>query len=196
MNGIVAQIYAKIKNISTTEAGVVDGVTAGTATASKAVVLNSAKHINELNTASLKLGATGATVAVTATAAELNKLASSTLTAAEINAAHSNLAVLAIDGSTGKKACAINGLTVVTGGTGIADLTLAAPAVGSVATIRIGTLSSGAVVVTCAAGVTLNGTNNVATFNAVDEALQLVYKAANTWEVVTNIGAVALSTAA
>ena len=107
----------------------------------------------------------------------------------------SNRGVLAIDGSTGKKACAINGLTVVTGGTGIADLSLAAPAVGSRAVIRIGTLTSGDVVVTCAAGVTLNGTNNVATFNAINESLTLIYKAANTWEVETNVGGVVLSTA-
>ena len=48
------------------------GVTAGTATASKAVVLDSEKHVDEVNTASLKLGASGSTVAVTATATELN----------------------------------------------------------------------------------------------------------------------------
>ncbi len=51
------------------------GVTAGTLAASKALVVNSAKHIDEINVASLKLGATGATVAVTATAAELNTAA-------------------------------------------------------------------------------------------------------------------------
>lgn len=106
-----------------------------------------------------------------------------------------NEGVSTIDGSTGKKACRVQGLTVVTGGTGIADLSLAAPVEGARAVIRIGTLSSGSVVVTCAAGVTLNGTNNVATFDAVNEALELVYKAANTWEVALNVGAVALSTA-
>jgi len=48
--------------------------TAGTAAASKAVILDANKHIDVVETASLKLGATGATVAVTATAAELNQL--------------------------------------------------------------------------------------------------------------------------
>lgn len=47
---------------------------AGVAEASKAVVLDANKHLDEVNTAALKLGATGATTEVTATAAELNKL--------------------------------------------------------------------------------------------------------------------------
>lgn len=59
------------------EVDVLDAVTPGTAAASKAVVLDANKHLDEVNTASLKLGATGATVAVTATAAQLNALASS-----------------------------------------------------------------------------------------------------------------------
>lgn len=119
-----------------------------------------------------------------------------TPTAAELNgvtADYANRAVTTIDGSTGKKACAVNGLTLVTGGTGIADLTLAAPTIGARAVIRINTLASGSVVVTCATGVTLNGTNKIATFDAANEALVLVYKAANTWEIELNIGAVAIS---
>jgi hypothetical protein len=112
-----------------------------------------------------------------------------------INTRIANEGVSTINGGTGQKACRVNGLTVVTGGTGIADLTLAAPTEGARATIRIGSLSSGSVVVTCAAGVTLNGTNNVATFDAANEALELIYKAANTWEVALNVGGVVLSTA-
>ena len=112
-----------------------------------------------------------------------------------VNTRIANEGVSTINGGTGQKACRVNGLTVVTGGTGIADLTLAAPTEAARATIRIGTLSSGDVVVTCATGVTLNGTNNVATFNAVNESLTLIYKAANTWEVETNVGGVVLSTA-
>jgi hypothetical protein len=112
-----------------------------------------------------------------------------------INTRIANEGVSTINGGTGQKACRVNGLTVVTGGTGIADLTLAAPTEGARATIRIGSLSSGSVVVTCAAGVTLNGTNNVATFDAANEALELVYKAANTWEVALNLNGVVLSTA-
>lgn len=50
------------------------GVTAGTATASKAVVLDSNKALDEVNTAKLSIGASGSETEVTATAAELNVL--------------------------------------------------------------------------------------------------------------------------
>lgn len=119
-----------------------------------------------------------------------------TATATELNKINSHYAVTALDGSTGKKACLTDGVSAIAGGTGIADMTLAAPSVGDLATIRIDSISSGSVVVTCAEGVTLNGTNDVATFDAAGETLVLAYKAANTWQVVMNIGAVALSTAA
>lgn len=104
-----------------------------------------------------------------------------------------NRALTTLNGSAGQKACNVNGLTVITGGTGIADMTLAAPTEGARAVIRIGSISSGTVVVTCAAGVTLNGTNTIATFNAAEDALVLKYKAANTWEVELNLGSVVLT---
>jgi hypothetical protein len=76
-------------NVSTTELAVLDGltasaaelnkldnVTAGTVTASKAVVVGAQKNVDVLAVADLKLGA-GAGTSVTATAAEINKLASS-----------------------------------------------------------------------------------------------------------------------
>lgn len=108
-------------------------------------------------------------------------------------AEYANRGVSALNGSAGQKACRVNGLSVITGGTGIADLTLAAPTDGARAVIRIGTLSSGNVVVKTPAGVTFDGTNNTATFNAVDEALALVYNAATAWAIELNVGAVALS---
>ena len=58
---------------STAELNFVD-VTAGTATPSKAVVLNSNKHINEFRTANLYIGTSGSEVAVSASATELNLL--------------------------------------------------------------------------------------------------------------------------
>ena len=103
------------------------------------------------------------------------------------------LAVAALDGSTGKTACLTNGVTVITGGTGIAGMTLAAPSPGDVAIIRIDTLASGSVVVTGGASVKLSGTKVKATFDAAGEALVLIYKAANTWEVALNIGGVVLA---
>jgi len=103
------------------------------------------------------------------------------------------LTVAALDGSTGKTACLTNGVTVITGGTGIAGMTLAAPSPGDVAIIRIDTLASGSVVVTGGSNVKLSGTNVKATFDAANEALVLVYKAANTWEVALNVGGVVLA---
>ena len=70
--------------ISGTEIAQLDGVTAGTAAASKAVVLDSSKDItglNEVNMTTLSIGGT----AVTATAAEINIMDGVTATTAEIN---------------------------------------------------------------------------------------------------------------
>lgn len=103
------------------------------------------------------------------------------------------VAVAALDGSTGKTACLTNGLSVITGGTGIAGMTLAAPSPGEVAIIRIDSLDSGSVIVTGGANVKLSGTNVKATFDAANEALVLVYKATNTWEVALNVGGVVLA---
>lgn len=73
-NDVAAQLDV-LDTISSADLTKIDGITDGTATASRAVVLDANKHVDEINTASLKLGATGATVAVTATAAQLNALA-------------------------------------------------------------------------------------------------------------------------
>lgn len=94
---------------------------------------------------------------------------------------------------TGDGACATSGVNLVAGGTGISGLTLAAPVAGDRCEIRIDSLSSGSVVVTTAAGVTFDGSNNTATLDAANEALILVYKSATEWQIVENVGAVALS---
>ena len=130
---------------------------------------------------------------ITATGAELNLLAGCGLSALQLQKLYTRYTVTALDGSDGEKACATNGVSAITGGTGIDDMTLAAPAVGDVATIRIDSISTGSVVVTCVAGVTLDGTNKKATFAAVSDTLVLTYKAANTWQVVMNVGAVVLA---
>lgn len=89
------------------------------------------------------------------------------------------------------KACATQGLNIIAGGTGIADITIGLPSPGARCVIRIGSLSSGSVVVTCSG--TFDGTNNTATFDAANEALVLVYDSATAWAIEANIGAVALS---
>lgn len=102
-------------------------------------------------------------------------------------------AVATKTGATGQKDCLTNGLTLITGGTGIADMALAAPSPGEVAIIRLVSLTSGSVVVTAAEGVTLDGTNNTATFDAAEETLILVYANENTWAVALNAGSITLS---
>jgi hypothetical protein len=101
-----------------------------------------------------------------------------------------NFPILETSGTV--KACLTNGLTIVTGGTGISDLTIGAPVKGARARIRLNTLSSGSVIVTAVSGVTLDGTNNTATFDTAQETLELIYAGENKWAVALNIG-VALS---
>ena len=70
--------------IAGTEIAVLDGVTAGTASASKAVILDSSKDItglNEVGMTTLSLGGTS----ITATAAEINIMDGVTATTTEIN---------------------------------------------------------------------------------------------------------------
>ena len=95
--------------------------------------------------------------------------------------------------SSTNKACITNGLNIVAVGTGLADATLGAPSPGHECTIRVGSLTSGTGVVTTAAGITFDGTNNTATFDAAQEALVLVYEDYNKWAIKLNVGGVALS---
>ena len=57
-----------------TAGGGAAGGAAGVATASKAVVLDANKAVDEVNTAKLSIGATGSEVEVTATPAEINRI--------------------------------------------------------------------------------------------------------------------------
>ena len=93
--------------------------------------------------------------------------------------------------SSSDKACMLDGVNVIAGGTGLADVTLGLPSPGFRCVIRIGSLSSGSVVVTCTG--TFDGTNNTATFDAANETLVLVYDSATAWAIEANIGAVAMS---
>lgn len=89
-------------------------------------------------------------------------------------------------GAAGEKACLTNGLTIINGGGAIADMTLGLPYPGCRAVIRCGA-AAGNIVVTAQAGSTLNGTNTIATFNAAEDQLTLVYNGPNTWAVESNI---------
>lgn len=97
--------------------------------------------------------------------------------------------VKATSGAAGQKACLANGLTIITGGAGIADMTIGAPSPGYRAVIRL-LSAAGDVVVTAATGITLDGTNTVATFDTAEEILVLVYNTPTAWAVEKNTGVV------
>jgi hypothetical protein len=89
-------------------------------------------------------------------------------------------------------AIAVAGKATIDGGTGLAHMTLAAPVTYALCDINLRSLTSGTVIVTCAAGVTFDGTNNTATFNAVNDRLIIGYESATRWEIFFN-NSVALS---
>jgi hypothetical protein len=78
-------IVSGTAQISLIEADVLDGATAGTQVAAKAVVANSDVNIGVVKATELHIGATGSEVQVDATPAELNILDDATLTTAELN---------------------------------------------------------------------------------------------------------------
>jgi hypothetical protein len=90
------------------------------------------------------------------------------------------------------KVCITNGLNLIAGGTGFADVTIGTPSPGHRAVIRVDSITSGDVVVTCVGG-TFDGTNDTATLDAANESLEIEFYEPDEWAVVKNIGGVALS---
>lgn len=87
------------------------------------------------------------------------------------------------------------GITTISSTSGVKNYTLAAPVAGIHKTVVCTAGSStNTSVVLCAAGVTLDGTNTKATFNAASDFLDLVGLSATRWLVKTNGGSVALAT--
>jgi len=82
-------------------------------------------------------------------------------------------------------ALATSGKVAVVGGTGFA-LTLAAPTDGCFLDIWLASITSGSVTVKTATGVTFDGTNNTATFDAAADELRICYKSATQWQIVYN----------
>lgn len=87
----------------------------------------------------------------------------------------------------------ISGIALITGGTGLSGMTLAAPSPGALCRVILTSLASGSVVVKTPSGVTFDGTNNTATYNATGEML-LGYKTAVEWIVAENTVVVFSST--
>lgn len=77
-----------------------------------------------------------------------------------------------------------SGIFLIDGGTGISFITLNSLKSGSYARLKLRTLTSGTVVVKTPAGVTFDGTNNTATFDAIDEELEIGYLSSTQWVVI------------
>jgi hypothetical protein len=87
-----------------------------------------------------------------------------------------------------------SGLVILNHATVIIEATLPAPVAGDELFIVDGSASGTAAhTVTVPGGVTLDGTNDVATLNAPGEALHLIALSATRWFILENIGSVALS---
>jgi hypothetical protein len=80
----------------------------------------------------------------------------------------------------------ITGFNLIEGGTGLANMTLAAPEEGVYCEIRLSSITSGSVVVTTESGVTFDGSNNTATFDTAGDFIRLAYKSSTEWQIVEN----------
>jgi hypothetical protein len=94
-------------NSTPTELNYLNGVTAGTTTASKALVVDSNKRMDVLTVGTLSLGA-GAGTAITSTATELNKLSGCTASTADLNLTTTYLNGLTPGTVTASKAVIVN----------------------------------------------------------------------------------------
>lgn len=183
--------------VSSTELDLLDGALAGTAVASKALALGATKNVDTLVIADggLYLGA-GAGTSVTSTAAELNILDGVGATAAEINAA--------ADVSAWNQTIVAAGAQVVTAGKKEVLLNNAAATIAS--TIANASLHAGWFLVkaglepaggqdhTCTITTgTWDGTNKIATFADVNDALVIYFDTTGNGSIIANVGAVVLS---
>lgn len=78
------------------------------------------------------------------------------------------------------------GIALIAGGTGFV-LSLVAPTEGVLLDILMISITSGTVTIKLPTGVTFDGTNNTATFNAANDELLLGYKSATQWQIVKNV---------
>lgn len=159
---------------------VLDGVTAGTQAAGKAVVADANVNTGISKVTELHIGATGAEVQVDATAAEINNAADVSARVQELTATGAVTA--------GVQSVELNHATVIAAAT-IAD---AADHQGLFIVKNTSASGTAAHTLTLTAG-TFNGTNNVATLNAPNEALVVYFDSAGNGTIIENVGAVALS---
>ena len=151
-------------------------VTAGTATASKAVVLDSNSHTSAVKTTALSIGASGSATAVTATGAELNYLDITTLGTSEDSKALTQASsVVTVGATSGNQVLNVASHDLVDGG-----LKLAGTLVTSSATEI--NLLDGKTVVGDAVLATAQEWTKTQNFNSTS----LVFNATQTWDTAAN----------
>ena len=166
--------------LSGTEMGYLDGITPGTQAASKAVVADSNVNTGVSKVTQLHIGTSGSETQVNATAAEINN-------AADVSARVQELTVTGAV-TAGVQSVELNHASVVVAAT-IADasnhqgLFMVKDTSASGTAAHTLTLTSG----------TFDGTNNVATLNAPNEALLVYFDSAGNGTIVENVGSVALA---
>ena len=171
---------AAANQLSLTETDRIDEVTPGTQAAGKAVVADSNVNIGVVKATELHIGTSGSETQVNATAAEINN-------AADVSARVQSLTATGAV-TAGVQCVQLNHASVVIAAT-IAN---AANHQGLFVVKDISATGTAAHTLTLTAG-TFNGTNNVATLNALNECLVIYFDSAGNGTIVENVGAVALS---
>lgn len=160
-----------------------DGITNGTQAANKAVVTDANVNTGVSKVTELHIGASGSEVKVTATPIELNYAAdvsanTQTLTSAGAGVVATTTKYLQLDNAVATIAATIADATAHQGMFTVKAIS--EPGAGQDHTV---TLTAG----------TWNGTNTVATFADINDALVVVFDSAGNGTVVANVGSVGLS---
>jgi len=171
-----SKLTQRFFGLSDTEIGFIDGVTAGTRTNGKAIVVDSSGTIDALDIDAPAIGG----VNITATAAELNN-------AADVSARTD------VEASSGAQVVAAGIQSVEISNSTTTTMTIA-DAINHQGIFIVKQTSSGTNghTLTLTSG-TFDGTNNVATFNAVNEALIVYFDSAGDGTIVENVGSVVIS---
>lgn len=171
---------AAANNLSLTEVDRIDSAIAGTQVAEKAVVADANVNIGVTKVTELHIGESGSETQVTATAAEINAAADASTRVEELTESGAVTA--------GVQSVELNHATVVIAAT-IAD---AADHPGLFVAKDTSATGTAAHTLTLTAG-TFDGTNNIATFDLLNECLIVYFDSAGNGTVIENVGSVGLS---
>jgi hypothetical protein len=171
---------AAANNLSLTETDRIDEITPGTQVAEKAVVPDANVNMGIAKVTELHIGESGSEVQLNATAAELN-------TVADVSARVQELTV------TGAVTAGVQCVELNHGSTIIAaTIADAANHPGLFVVKDTSATGTAAHTLTLTAG-TFNGTNNIATFDLLNECLIVYFDSAGNGTIVENVGTVGLS---